>query len=572
MNDHNTIFLIIGRIEKLFYLFIALYSFNLNVYAKELICDNDCFKSVTEKISSINTQKSLIVLYQGKNQNIFSEFDTSNNFRTFIFKDLIENLSIFQIEEEENNKLNIYENLERVLRKNGFQVNYNNKITLDRILSNSLNITQTPFNLNIDKKILFEELKSKSLISSNDERPEFNHSSSMIILKKYIIYNILNKNLINNITKNESKYNIPINENIFFYNITDNTITSILENFQSDSLMNDILYNKLSDKNFSISEHFPATGYGFSEYKFNNMEGFISIYNDSLTSELLYVIPDYQIILYLNTKRNSSLNLLKYINLFINHIYQNSEITLSENISDFTEFSGEYLSTSSPKKGLFYLYNTINCIKIESFSKGLSVKGLDSSDIFFENLRNLEFINRDIPSVRIQFTTDNFGKISGFDLSMGNLQSYEKINLNQNIDIFQSLTFIIYYFIFIILINILEKSKLIFHPKNNSKKLIYFKNLILSGSIIISLYIVLIFTFLNYINIDTDNFQLISFYRSLIPILSTLFFSYFTYVFIELVLTKELNYFRIIKYSIYIGMVIYFYYTIIYHEIILITL
>ena len=86
------------------------------------------------------------------------------------------------------------------------------------------------------------------------------------------------------------------------------------------------------------------------------------------------------------------------------------------------------------------------------------------------------------------------------------------------------------------------------------------------------LYIVLIFTFLNFINIDIDNFQLISFYLSLIPILSTLFFSYFTYIFIELILTKELNYFRIIKYSIYIGMVIYFYYTIIYHEIILITL
>ena len=544
----------------------------MNVYAKELICDNDCFKSVTEKISSINTQKSLIILYQGKNQNIFSEFDTSNNFRTFIFKDLIENLSIFQIDENENNKINIYENLERVLRKNGFQVKYNNKITLDRVLSNSLNITQTPFNLNIDKKILFEELKNKSLISSNDDRPEFNHSSSMIILKKYIIYNILNKNLINNITKNESKYNIPINENIFFYNITDNTITSILENLQSDSLMNDILYNKLSDKNFSISEHFPATGYGFSEYKFNNMEGFISIYNDSLTSELLYVVPDYQIILYLNTKRNSSLNLLKYINLFINNIYQNSEITLSENISDFTEFSGEYLSTSSPKKGLFYLYNTLNSIKIESLSKGLSVKGLDSSDIFFQNLRNLEFINRDIPSVRIQFTTDNYGKINGFDLSMGNLQSYEKINLNQNIDIIKSLTIFIYYFTSIIFINILEKSKLIYHSINNSNKLLYFKKLILSGSIIISIYIISIFIFINFINIDIDNFQLISFYLSLIPILSTLFFSYFTYVFIELVLTKELNYFRIIKYSIYIGMVIYFYYTIMYHEIILITL
>jgi hypothetical protein len=36
--------------------------------------------------------------------------------------------------------------------------------------------------------------------------------------------------------------------------------------------MNDILYNKLSEKNFSISENFPATGYGFSEYKFNNLE------------------------------------------------------------------------------------------------------------------------------------------------------------------------------------------------------------------------------------------------------------------------------------------------------------
>jgi hypothetical protein len=51
-----------------------------------------------------------------------------------------------------------------------------------------------------------------------------------------------------------------------------------------------------------------------------------------------------------------------------------------------SEFSGEYIATSSAKTGLFYLYNTLNSIKIESTAKGLFVKGLDSSDIFFENM------------------------------------------------------------------------------------------------------------------------------------------------------------------------------------------
>jgi hypothetical protein len=546
-------------------------SFNLKVYAEKIICDNECFKSVTEKITSINTQKSMIILYQGKNQNIFSEFDHNNQFRSFIFKDLIENLSIFQTEDEIN-KTNIYDNLERVLRKNGFQVKYNNRITLDRILSNSLNITHIPFNLNIDKKRLFDEFKNKALISSNDDRPEFNHSTSMILLKKYIIYNLLNKNILDNINKIENKVNIPFNDNIFFYNITDNNINTILENLQTDTIMNDILYNKLSEKNFSISENFPATGYGFSEYKFNNLEGFISIFNDSLTSETLYVVPEYQIILYICTKRNTSLNLLKYTNIFINHIYSNSEVTIPENISDFTEFSGEYIATSSSKTGLFYLYNTLNSIKIESTAKGLFVKGLDSSDIFFENIRDLDFLSRDISSIRILFTTDNNGKIDGFDLSMGNLQSYEKINLNQNIDIIQSLTFIIYYFTFIIFMNVLDNSNLMFIDKIYSKKLIFIKKLILIGSIIISLYILFLFTFLNFINLEADNFRLITFCLSLIPIVSTLFFSYFSYVFIESVFTKELNFFRIIKYSIYLAMVFYFYYIIIYYELIMITL
>jgi len=565
MKDHITNFYIISRIEKLFILFISLVFINLNIYAEKLNCDEECFKLITEKISSINTQKSLIILYQGKKQNLFSEFDRDTNFRTFIFKDLIENFSIFQLEEK-NNKLNIYENLERPLRKNGFQVKHNNRITLDRILSNSLNITQVPFILNKDKKNLFDELKNKTIISSNDDRPEFNHSTSMILLKKYIFYNILDKN----IKHIEDNFNIPFNDNIFFYNITDNNINIILENIQSDTLFNEILYNKLSVKNFSISEYFPATGYGFSEYKFNNLEGFISIYNDSLTSETLFVIPDNQIILYLWTKRNTSLNLLKYNNIFINHIYPNSEIFISENISEFSEFSGEFISTSSPKKGFIYLFNTLNCIKIESTSKGLFVKGLDTSDIFFENIRNLEFINRDIPSIRILFNTDNNGKIDGFDLSMGNLQSYEKINLDQNIDLFHSLTFIMYYFSIIIFINILEKTNLIFNTKIYSKKLSFLKKLILIGSIFINLYIVFLFIFFNFISLDTYNFQLISFFLSIFQIISTLFFSYFSYVFIDSVLNKELNFLRIIKYSIYIIMVIYFYYTIIYYELILI--
>ncbi len=571
MKLHNTIFLLISKIEKLFYLFLLLYSLNLKIYGEGIKCNDECFQSTTQAISSINPQKSLVVLFEGENKKIFSEYDENQLFKSFLLKDILENITIFQSIQTYNN-INIYENIERILRKNGFQIKNNNKITLDRVLSNSINITHYPISLDLDSVTLFKELKKRSTLSSDFDRPEFNSSESNYLLKKYILYKIIDNKFKDLLNYNEIKFSLNQSSNKIFYTINLNAISFFLENIQINPSLNRIFYDKLSEKNFSISEYFPATGYGFAEYNYNNIDGFITIYNDSQLSELIFVVPEYEILFFISTKKNTNLNLLKYTNLFINHIKENIELNISDELNDYSDFSGEYLPTSSPKTGPIYLYNIMKSIKIESTEKGLFLKGLDSSDIFFESKNQLEFACKDIPSVRILFATDNFGNVNGFDLALGNLQSYEKINFNQNYDIFSSLIKILFYFFSVFIINLLNFYNSLTLFQKFPPKIRQIKNLILIGCVLIISYILSIIIIVSTFNVNSEIFSLTSFYVSLIPIFSSIFFSYFSFILIGSILSKELNFFRIIKYLIFMGMVIYFYFILFYFEMILISL
>jgi hypothetical protein len=547
------------------------------ISANEIIkdCDQTCLKNFSEYLKNKYDNNIYSYIYTPEATIVQNDFPPEFIIESQVIRDLIENIYI--IENLNQKKISLYENIRKYIKNKGVVTNIKIPISLNSILTNSLPITHNPIFSSTDLIIFNKNIEIEAPLF-----PAYYPSKSNLALKKIALESILNSSLIKELNLFSTKFfyqtHLSVTSNPYYISIPSNEIEQLF-NFNHESteveyLLHKILYESILQKNHSIGENFPGMGYGFSEYITENSKGFLSIISEDSTNEFLYIIPSENIFFYFYTESSSYSKLLNIINEFNKKFYPQSFIE-STSTNDLSDYSGTYMPVNIPDNNIYYIIHLLYPTKIETKEDGIILLTTDNKNSIFFTLKNNIFINKDNSGVRLDFILNEYGDTKGFHLSNGFLNSFRKVN-NAEYDkfIFKLSIFIIYFSIIIVLYlsrNFL-KNEIHFHlgffqffssipnltlPIQKLKKMIFFISFFLLIYIFLLSILLIKFTWITdklFIKLD-----LIISYTSIYPILIFVYFCYFIYKFISLYQLNELNLSRIIKYFLFITLVLYFY-------------
>jgi len=547
------------------------------ISANEIIknCDQNCLRNFSEYLKNKYDNNIYSYIYTPEGTIVQNDFPPEFIIESQVIRDLIEN--IFLIENLNQKKISLYEDISKYIKKKGVVTNIKIPISLNSILTNSLPIIHNPIFSTTDSDMVNKNMEIDAPLF-----PAYYPSKSNLALKKIAIESILNSSLIKELNLFNTKFffqtHLSVTSNPYYISIPSNEVELVFgfnnESNEVEYLIHKILYESILQKNHTIGENFPGMGYGFSEYITENSKGFLNIISEDSTNEFLYIIPSENIFFYFYSESSSYSKLINIINEFNKKFYQQRFVE-STNTIDLNEYSGNYMPVNIPDNNIYYLIHLLFPTKIQSEDDGIILFTNDNKNsISFTPINNI-FINKDNSGVRLDFILNENGDISGFHLSNGFLNSFRKINKAEyNKFIFKLLIFIIYFSIIVVLylFKYLLKNEIHFHlgfiqfffpipnltlPIQKLKKMIF---LISCNLLVYIFFLSILFFKFDWI---TDKLfiklDLIIKYISIYSILLFFYFSYFIYKFTSLYQLNELNLSRVIKYFLFITLVLYFY-------------
>ena len=569
----NLIYLLRG----IFIVYMASFLKPFEISANEIIknCDQICIRNFSEYLKNKYDNNIYSYIYTPEATIVQNDFPPEFIIESQVIRDLLENIYI--IEHLNQKKISLYEDISKYIKKKGVVTNIKIPIPLNSILTNSLPITHNPIFSSTGSTIFNKNIEIDAPLFS-----AYYPSKSNLALKKIAIESILNSSLSKELNLFNTKFffqtHLSVTSNPYYISIPSNEIELVFgfnhESTEVEYLLHKILYESILQKNHSIGENFPGMGYGFSEYITENSKGFLSIISEDSTNEFLYVIPSENIFFYFYTESSSYSKLINIINEFNIKFYPQRFVESTSTI-DFTEYSGNYMPVNIPENNIYYLIHLLSPTKIQTEEDGIILLTNDIKNSISFTLKKNIFINKDNSGVRLDFILNENGDTTGFHLSNGFLNSFRKINnAEYNKFIFKLLIFIIYFSIIVLLYlsRSFLKNEIHFHlgfiqfffpipnltlPIQKLKKMIFFISCFLL--VYIFLLSILFFKF----DWITDKLfiklDLIITYISIYPILLFIYFCYFIYRFISLYQLNELNLSRVIKYFLFITLVLYFY-------------